>query len=250
MNVDVLLSPTGLTPESLRGRFVVVIDVLRASSTIVTALVNGARAVIPVAELGDAGRLAGAMDSDVVLLGGERHGTALPGYGAGNSPLEYTVEVVSGKTIVLTTTNGTAAIAAAKNAEATAVGCFLNASAAAGFVARAFAAEKPVTLLCAGSDGQVALEDALCAGLLLHKVVPPSAASALGDSAKIAYALYRGSKDSLPRALVGASHTRTLIALGFGDDVAYCSRIDAMDALPVMRDNRLVLAASAPATLG
>jgi 2-phosphosulfolactate phosphatase len=125
------------------------------------------------------------------------------------------------------------------------VGCFLNAAAVARFVRRALDLGKPVTLLCAGSEGQVSLEDALCAGLLLDRVLDVDQAAALGDGAKIAYALYRGSRESLARALFGAAHTRALLALGFGEDISYCARIDALDALPVMRDNRLVLAPTA-----
>ena len=103
MDLDVALSPLALDGEALRGRTVVVVDVLRASSTVVTALANGARAVIPVAEQGEAGRLAASLDADVSLLGGERGGQRLAGFGAGNSPREYTREAVAGRTVVLTT---------------------------------------------------------------------------------------------------------------------------------------------------
>ncbi len=241
MDLQVALSPRALDAEALAGRDVLVVDVLRASSTIVTALANGARAVIPVAEQGEAGRLAASLDPDVSLLGGERGGQTLAGYGAGNSPLEYTRDLVGGRTVVLTTSNGTRTLALAKQARNVATGCFLNASAAAGFVTRALEAERPVTILCAGSDGRVALEDTLCAGLLVSRVASPARVASLGDGAQIAAALYRGSQGHLARALFGAEHTQRLIALGFADDVTYCARIDALDGLPVLRDNRLVL---------
>ena len=241
MDLEVALSPRALDAEALAGRDVVVIDVLRASSTIVTALANGARAVIPVAEQGEAGRLAASLDPDVSLLGGERGGQKLAGYGAGNSPLEYTREAVGGRTVVLTTTNGTGSLALAKQARAVAAGCFLNAGAAAGFVRRALEADRSVTILCAGWNGRVSLEDTLCAGLLVSRVASPADVATLGDGAQIAFALYRGSQSQLARALFRAEHTQRLIALGYADDVTYCARIDALDALPVLRDNRLVL---------
>ena len=241
MDLEVTLSPRALDEGSLDGRDVVVVDVLRASSTIVTALSNGARAVIPVAEQGEAGRLAASLDPDVSLLGGERGGTTLAGYGAGNSPLEYTREAVAGKTVVLTTTNGTRALALVRNARTAVVGCFLNASAAAGFIDRALQADRPVTILCAGSDGRVSLEDTLCAGLLVSRVAQPADVALLGDAAQIAFALYRGSEGQLARALFGAEHTQQLIGLGHSDDVTYCARIDALSGLPVLRDNRVVL---------
>ncbi len=244
MDLEVALSPRALDADALAGRDVVVIDVLRASSTIVTALVNGARAVIPVAEQGEAGRLAASLDPDVSLLGGERGGKTLAGYGAGNSPLEYTREAVEGRTVVLTTTNGTGALALARQARAVAAGSFLNASATVRFLREALDAGRPATILCAGWNGRVSLEDTLCAGLLVSRVASPAEVTALGDGVQIALALYRGSRSQLARALFGAEHTQRLIALGFADDVTYCARIDALDGLPILRDNRLVLADS------
>ena len=241
MDLDVLLTPGGLGEDALHGRAVVVVDVLRASTTIVAALENGARAVIPVADKGEAGRLAASLDADVSLLGGERGGTTIAGYAAGNSPLEYTPEAVAGRTVVLTTTNGTAAMATARSAASAAVGAFTNAEATVGFLRRALDDGRPATILCAGSEGRVSLEDTLCAGLLVTRLVEPGHVSELPDSAQIAAALYRGSADRLARTLFGARHTQHLIDLGHSDDVAFAARIDASDALPVFRDNQLVL---------
>ncbi|MEM7786590.1 MAG: 2-phosphosulfolactate phosphatase [Bacteroidota bacterium] len=242
MDLDVVLSARGLDADTLKGRAVVVIDVLRASSTVVTALSNGARAVIPAADLGEAGRLAAMLDPDVSVVGGERGGEKLAGYAAGNSPLEYGPEVVDRKTVVLTTSNGTAAMAMARAAASAAIGAFLNADAVSGLVSQAAAHGPGVTLICAGSGGRVSLEDTLCAGLLVSRVAPPEEVARLGDSAQIAHALYRGTESQLARALFGAEHTQRLIDLGFADDVTYCARIDAVPVLPVLDDNRIVLA--------
>ena len=242
MDLDVVLTARGLDGDALKGRAVVVIDVLRASSTVITALANGARAVIPAADLGEAGRLAAMLDPDVSLVGGERGGEKLAGYAAGNSPLEYTEAAVAGKTVVLTTSNGTAAMTLARSAASAAVGAFLNAEAAAGFLGEALGRGWGATVLCAGSGGRVSLEDTLCAGLLVSRVASPEAVGRLGDSVQIAHALYRGTQDHLARALFGAEHTQRLIGLGFGEDVTYCARIDAVPVLPVLDDNRIVLA--------
>ncbi|MDT0632508.1 2-phosphosulfolactate phosphatase [Rubrivirga litoralis] len=239
--LDVFLTPAVLDEDALYGRAVVVVDVLRASTTIVTALENGARAVIPVADKGEAGRLAASLDADVSLLGGERGGERIPGYQAGNSPLEYTPEAVAGRTVVLTTTNGTAAMARARSAADLAVGAFTNADAAAAFLRRALDAGRPAAVLCAGSEGRVSLEDTLCAGLLVTRVVGAEAAAGLSDSVQIASALYRGSESRLARTIFGARHTQRLIELGHADDVAFAARIDASDGLPVFRDSRFVL---------
>lgn len=242
MDLDVVLTARALDPDTLRGRLVVVVDVLRASSTVVTALANGARAVIPAADLGEAGRLAASLDADVSLVGGERGGERLAGYAAGNSPLEYTPEAVAGRTVVLTTSNGTAAMALARAGAGGAVGTFLNAGAVAAHVRAALEAGQAATILCAGSGGRVSLEDTLCAGLLVDRVAGPEAASRLGDSAQIAFALYRGTQDQLDRVLQSADHTQRLVRLGFADDVAYCARVDAVPVVPVFRDNRIVRA--------
>lgn len=246
MDLDVVLTPRAITAESLRGRAVVVVDVLRAGSTIVTALANGARAVIPAADVGEAGRLASTMDADVLLLGGERGGKALAGYGAGNSPAEYALDAVRDRTVVLTTTNGTPSIALARHARALAVGSFLNLSAAADFLRQHLRNGQAATILCAGDDGRVALEDTLCAGRIATHVLASDGlageAAALSDGTQIAIALDRGSRGHLARALFRARHTQALLALGAAADVTYCARIDALDALPVRRDNLLVLA--------
>ncbi|MEO0560365.1 MAG: 2-phosphosulfolactate phosphatase [Bacteroidota bacterium] len=241
MDLDVILTPCATTADDLAGRTVVVIDVLRASSTIVTALQHGARAVIPAATLGDAGRLAATLDPDTSIVGGERGGKPVDGMAMGNSPIDYSEDRVGRRTLVLTTTNGTPAIALAKKARSAAIGCFLNASASVDFLRQALDAHQSVTLLCAGYEGRVALEDTLCAGLMLKRLLNPSEASGLNDSGLIAYALYQGSQEHLARALVGAAHTKRLMALGFQDDVTYCAQMDTTDTLPMYRDGRIVL---------
>ena len=118
MNVEVFFTANSPSEDDLRGTTVVAIDVLRACSTIVTALANGAKAVIPVSDMVQAGRLAANLDADTGLLGGERGGKRIDGFQVGNSPAEYTPEAVHDRTVVLTTTNGTQTIAQAKQAHA------------------------------------------------------------------------------------------------------------------------------------
>lgn len=239
-DLDVRLSPAALRPEALQGRTVAVVDVFRASSTIVTALANGARAVIPAADLGEAGRLAATLDADTVLVGGDRNGQPLDGY-LGTSPASFSPDVVRGRTVVLTTANGTAALALARAAETTVVASFLNASRAAAFVHTALRTGQPVTLLCAGTGGRLALEDVLCAGFMLSRFLQPIQIASLGDAAQMAYALYAGSHARLGAALAGSAQARRLARLGAGADVAACTRVDIVDALPVLSDGRIVV---------
>ena len=242
MSLHVALSPGGLDPGTLDRQAVLMIDVFRASTTIVTALANGARAVIPVADKGEAGRLAATLDRDMSVMAGERGGQQLAGFALGNSPRSFTPEVVRGRTVVLTTTNGTAALVKARGAERLAVGALANATAATAFLAQALDDGLDVTLLCAGWEGHVALEDTLCAGLFVDRLASHPRATPSDDGARIASSLYRGAQTDLARVLFVADHSRRLIEVGAGDDLSDCARIDVSDVLPVLRDSRIVAA--------
>ncbi len=141
---------------------------------------------------------------------------------------------------MLTTTNGTAALVGASGAARLAVGGLVNAAATAAWLGRALDDGLDATILCAGWEGRVALEDALCAGLLVDRLHARAEAD-LDDGARIALGLYRGARHDLARALFGADHTRRLVGLGAGDDVAACARLDVSDVVPVYRDRQLVL---------
>ncbi|AEN73675.1 2-phosphosulfolactate phosphatase [Rhodothermus marinus SG0.5JP17-172] len=238
MNVEVFLTGSHVTEEDVEGRTVVVIDVLRASSTIITALANGARAVIPVADMDQAGKIAMNLDPSTYLLGGERDGDRIDGYHLGNSPLEYTPDVVEGKTIILNTTNGTRAIWNARNAEHLIVGSFLNADRVVQFVREV---GLDVTIICAGRNNRVALDDALCAGLILHRLWEGREPEYVSDAAHIALTQYLHDRDRLADALRHSNHARWLIEKGYGADVEYCLQLDALPVLPYYRENRLVL---------
>jgi 2-phosphosulfolactate phosphatase len=222
-------------PHSLRGRvpfpgFVpqgetvaVVIDVLRATTTLTRALANGAREVVPVAtpEEGFAAR----NRRPGSLLCGERGGRKVAGFDLGNSPFEYEPGVVAGRTLVFASTNGSQALLAAR-ARRRVLACFTNLGAALERVAGAAAVE----VFCAGKEGGLALEDAACAGALVaglraHGFAPANPAAALAE--RLAPAGAAG-----VRALVeGVSHARTLIGLGepYARDVAFCASLDALD---------------------
>ena len=208
MNVDVLFTPRTLEESTLKGKTVVVVDVLRACSTIVTALYHGARAVVPVADMAEAGRMAAALDAETSLLGGERGGRTIDGYRVGNSPLEYTPEAVKGKTVVLNTTNGTGALALARNAERLVAGCFLNVSRVVDFLHESLAGtetdtETQAVIVCAGQDGRLGLEDVLCAGMILHRLWGDSVPDTISDGAHIALTQYRHDERRLALALFG-----------------------------------------------
>ncbi|MGD9648507.1 MAG: 2-phosphosulfolactate phosphatase, partial [Pirellulales bacterium] len=161
-NLEVALLPALISPDALAGRGVVVIDVLRATTTICAALAAGAHEVLPVAEVATALRLAAQPRPQSTVLGGERGGRPIDGFDLGNSPREYTPQSVGGRTVVFTTTNGTRALEHARRADGVWCGAFVNAAA----IVHAASDRQTLVLLCAGTDGQITREDALLAGCL------------------------------------------------------------------------------------
>lgn len=236
--IEVYLTARSAPEDDLKGRAVLVIDVLRASTTIVTALDHGARAVIPVSDMAEASRIAGHMEADLSVLGGERGGTRIDGYQLGNSPLEYTPEAVQRRTVVLNTTNGTRAITRARLGAEVAIASFRNVSAAIRFL---YEAPQDAVIVCAGTDDRVSLEDTLCAGLVLHQLWGGRVPEDCSDAAHVAHSLFAQEKHRLGEALRSGRHARRLTELGFAEDVSYCAQLDAAPVLPIYRDSRITL---------
>ena len=212
---------------------VVVIDVFRASTTIAAALAGGARFVLPVADVEQAMKLAEPYADSEVLLGGERECQRIEGFQLGNSPREYTREVVAGKVIIFTTTNGTRALNTAKDAATVIVGSFVNFSA----VADAVAEYEAVTILCAGNNGRLSLEDFACAGGLVNRLA--KAEPQLDDAALAARATYKNLKADLGRTLASTEHALRLADLGFRADLDFALKVDSIPIVPRLSEGRI-----------
>ena len=215
----------------------VVIDVLRATSTIVQALAAGARAIYPVPGAEEAIRLASSLGREDTLLCGERKGLKVPGFDLGNSPLEFTPERVEGMRLVMSTTNGTRALHAAGGAGRVLALSLLNLEA----VTRAVRGAEDLAIVCAGREDRFSLEDAVCAGLALEKLLEGSEDHRLDDSARAALALARS---FVPDAafLGTVEGGRALLAIGMGSDVEHCARRDLHAIVPEMQE-RMIRAA-------
>ena len=221
--------------EALVGACVVVIDVLRASSTIVAALESGAERIIPIADVATACRLARPGERVAKILAGERRGLPVEGFDLGNSPLEFTPERVAGKTIVLTTTNGTRAITAAAKAERVVVCALTNVDA----VAEAVRGAESLAVLCCGSEGSVAAEDLLCGGLFLDLLGDFGDRGALNDAARISHLLASRFGGEVETFLRECDHGRALASLGFGDDIAACAAVGTSRLVPALREGAI-----------
>jgi 2-phosphosulfolactate phosphatase len=242
MKLDVLLTPGELMPGDIAERTVVVIDVLRASSTIVQALAAGARALFPVASIEEALRLANTLGRDEVLLCGERKSLPIEGFDLGNSPGDFTPERVGGKTLVMSTTNGTGAMMAAAAASRVVVGSFLNLQAVVDELVRT--AAEPV-FLCSGRETKFGLEDAVCAGKMASAVMEAVEGGwELNDGALAALALAEryAELDSL-FAQVAAG--KQIVEAGLDDDLVFCARTDLLEVIPVLHDRQISLAPAA-----
>jgi 2-phosphosulfolactate phosphatase len=233
--------PQEVNERELAGSTVIVIDVLRATSTIVTALANGAREVVPFLEIEDALAAVQAANGEGVVLGGERRGGKIAGFDVGNSPSEYTRDAVEGKRVFITTTNGTKAMHHARLAKRVVLGSFLNLSA----VAASVKDEPRIDILCAGTDGKQTMEDFYTAGAIVYGLCKPrqSRETKLNEMAQAA-------KDEWELSIFHAKHVgqdlvehladnlrsteggRNLIGIGLDQDIVDCAQIDRFDTVP------------------
>lgn len=238
MKVQLLLTPHTLDHVDLEGKTVVVIDVLRSSTTICASLLAGARGVIPVAEPGEAGELRAKLGTDASVLAGERQGVKIENFQYGNSPGEFTPETVAGKNVILCTTNGTRVFAMTAGAGSVYSGALVNVSSVAEGI---MAVMKDTVIVCSGREGGFSIEDTLCGGLLVdHLAGRTRGGVTLNDAAAMARLLYRDRKMSLRDAIAEGEHGRFLASIGFAGDVGICSQVDTMPVLPFLKEGRLV----------
>jgi len=229
MKVNVFFNPLSVDELFFTGKTTVVIDVLRASSTIVTALQNGAREVIPVSSVEFAVKVSGGMFGGQTLMGGERNTKKIEGFALGNSPLEYTKEAIEGKTIVLYTTNGTKAVVKAKFSENLFICSFLNLSAVA---AHLISLNNNVEILCSGKANNFSMEDTICAGKLIAELQKLKNDIEITDSARASLALNKSFGKSISKMLNESEHGKVLIENNFKEDIKYCSKLNATDVIP------------------
>lgn len=238
MKIDVYFTPLGLNAGDLSGRGVVVIDVLRATSSIVTALASGAKAVVPAATSEEAVRLTANLERDGIVLAGERRMLKIEGFGLGNSPREMTPEAVGGKTVFLSTTNGTPALVVAQGGDPVLVAAALNFSAVAERAHAVFAQRGDLVIICAGRERQFALEDAYTAGRLIKAVKKGVRKLALNDAAQVALDL-AAQQGGWRDAFAASDAARQLAEVGLGDDVTFCAQPDRVAVVPVYVDRRI-----------
>jgi len=239
MRVDVFFGPNELVPSDVANRVIAVVDVLRASTSISVALANGARAVIPLASSEEVVSRANLLARSEVKLAGERKMQPIPGFDMGNSPREFTREAVEGKTILMSTTNGTAAVLATQGARDVVIASYVNFSAVLSMLRAALRGGADVAILCAGQEKRFALEDSACAGLFVQHITAKHAKADINDAAQAAMLIDKKYGSNLKRLLRASAHGAALVDAGFGDDLAVCGALDAFPVVPVFQDRQI-----------
>jgi len=240
VQIKVIFSPNHLDELELRDKIVVVIDVLRASTTITYAMRAGAREVIPVDTVAQAMKIVGNLHSTSTILCGERGGKRVEGFKLGNSPSEYTEEAVYGKALILTTTNGAVALTKSKYAKVCYVSSFVNLSATVQALSEQPNLEnEQVVLICSGREEDFSLEDATCAGMLITKLAQAIGEIKYTDSARAALSVFHQYGTDIYKTLSESEHGQVLISLGLEEDIRTASEIDSVPLVPVLEQTAI-----------
>lgn len=238
MKINVILSPSNVDELYFTGKTTVIVDVLRATTTILNALQNGAKEIVPVGSVEFAMKASGSMFGGQTLLGGERNTKIIDGFNLGNSPLEYTPETISGKSIIFYTTNGSRAIVKAKFSEHAIICSLLNLTAVANYLNEL---NNNVEILCSGRNGVFSLEDTICAGKLISELTSLNENIELTDSSRAAIALAKAFGKNLKKMLRESEHGKILIENGFEEDIKFCSKLNTTSILPIFSANVIKL---------
>lgn len=237
MKINVLLSPNNADELYFTGKNTVVIDVLRASTVIVNALNNKAKEVIPVDSVDFALKVSGGAFSGQTLLGGERNTKMIDGFDLGNSPADYTEEMVAGKTVIIYTTNGSKAIVKSKYSEKLIVGCYNNIEAIAEYIIKL---DEDFEILCSGSNGKFCIEDTVCAGKIIEMIEQRTEGLELTDSTSAALILSK-SFNNIYEMMINSEHGKKLIENGFEKDIEFCSQLNNVGIIPIYSSGLLKL---------
>jgi 2-phosphosulfolactate phosphatase len=239
MFIETLLTSGPVDREMFSGKSAAVIDILRSSVSLITALANGAGPIHLFETPDQAREKAESIGRESALLCGERNGRKVDGFDLGNSPAEYTRGAVEGRTLLFTSTNGSRmTLMASGSARRVVIAGFANVSSAAHALARGGG---DCVLACSGKEGRFSLEDAVCAGMLAERIRSGAARCRLSDETRAAVLLYGHFKDDLEGLLDSCEHGVYLKSIGMQRDLPLCAKIDETDIVPVYQNGVLGL---------
>jgi 2-phosphosulfolactate phosphatase len=227
MKIDVIPFASAVEAKDVEGKTVVVIDVLRATSVMATAIKNGAKQIIPCISIEEAREKSAQFKKGTFLLCGERDAVKIEGFDLGNSPLEYTPEAVGGKTLLITTTNGTRALRACTGARSVFLGSFLNVQS----TVEATKNLDELVLVCSGTAGKFSMDDGMCAAMIMHKLSTLNIVET-DDLGKVLLSYFREEPLDIRTKLSDCFHLKYLIKMGYREDVDCCTHVDCLEVLP------------------
>lgn len=236
MKIHVIPFADAINEKLIQNKTVVVIDVLRATSVMTTALENGANEIIPCLTAEEAFIRSKEYKKGSFLLCGERDAKKIEGFDLGNSPLEFTREVVKDKTIFLTTTNGTRALRSCSGAKDILIGSFLNLYA----LSLNLLESESLVLVCSGTNGRFSMDDGMCAAAIIDSLSKHTAI-VTDDLGEVLLKNWQIENGNLNRLLINCFHLNYLKENGYGDDVVYCQQLNKHPVVPEFRDHFSVI---------
>ncbi|MDD6796024.1 MAG: 2-phosphosulfolactate phosphatase family protein [Clostridiaceae bacterium] len=236
MNIDVIISADYIKEELIKDKVVVVIDILRATSVITTAIKNGAKSVIPFLTVEEAFEKQKELGKERCVLGGERRAVKIEGFDFSNSPLEYDEEVVKDKHLIITTTNGTRALTSCTTADRIFIGCMINGEAVA---EKLVELNKDVVIVNAGTNGQFSMDDFICTGFIIDEVIKSTSKLDLTDIAKTAHIAYEDHPNIIDY-MKKARHYGVMMGLNLEKDIEYCIQKNVTRVVPEYIDNHII----------
>lgn len=239
MKLSVYAIPDNVADKELKDKTVVIIDLFRATSTMLAALANGCKEIVPSGEIEEVINMSKNYEKDSYLLCGERNTQAIEGFHLSNSPLEYTADKVSGKTLLMTTTNGTQAFKRVADAAEVLICSLTNVDAVAEYIADH---QNDVIFVCAGTGGKFTTEDVITSGAVIYRLADKVEDMELGDLAVVSKILYENYADNLHGLLKYSKHYRKLMDTGLEQDIDYCLTLNAAPVIGIYKDGIVKLA--------
>jgi 2-phosphosulfolactate phosphatase len=235
MKVDIIISADDIAESKIKDKIVVIIDMFRATSVIVTALNNGCKAVIPYLTIEETLENANKLNRDHYILGGERRAIKIKGFDLSNSPLEYTKEVIKNKIVLITTTNGTRTLTKSSSAKMVLIGAMINGEAVA---KRLCNVKDDVVIINAGTNGNFSMDDFICSGYIINEILNCDKDIELTDIAKTANMIYKENTDIISY-VKNATHYSVMRSLKLDYDIEYCIKKSIIDIVPEYKEKKI-----------
>jgi 2-phosphosulfolactate phosphatase len=238
VRLDVFFTPVQAKAADTNGRLVVIVDVLRASTTVATALGNGAKTVMPLEGADEVIFRSKEFHRSQIILAGEQKMHPITGFDLGNSPQAFTKKVVEGKTILITTTNGTRALLGVQGARDIVIASYVNFTAVLAMMKVAASSNTDIAIICAGEEGGFTLEDAACAGRYV-RAIPKRAGVQMNDAASASVLIEKKYGENIAKLFKESAHGQALEEAGFGDDLAAAAEVDSYPVVPIYQERQI-----------